>query len=109
MRQAKNDRPNAFENSAAVKMFLVSAILIALLLKRQNMVFERALMHDVPKERELFVFRKHSWVKVMPNELPSHIGANPTVEAYELRWHSRVLGRVISMTIVRTWYDIRGP
>jgi hypothetical protein len=69
-------------------MFFVSAILIALLSKRQNMVPEGALIHDVPKERELFEFRKYPWVKVMPNELPSHIGANTTVEAYELRWHS---------------------
>ena len=62
------------------------------------MILDGALIHDVPKERELFEFGKYSWVKVMPNKLPSHIGANTTVEAYELRWHSWVLGRVISMT-----------
>lgn len=69
-------------------MFFVSAILIALLLKCQNTVLEGALIHDVPKERELFEFRKYSWVKVMPDELPSHIGAKTTVKACELRWHS---------------------
>lgn len=69
-------------------MFLVSAILIALLLKRQNMVLEGTLIHDVPKERELFELRKYSWVKIMSNELPSHVGANTTVEAYEFRWYS---------------------
>jgi len=62
------------------------------------MVLEKVLMHDIPKERELFEFRKHPWVKVMPNELPRHISANPTVEAYELRWHSWVLSRVVSMS-----------
>lgn len=55
-------------------------------------------MQDVPKEREVFEFRTYPRVKVVPNEFPIHIDVNPTVEAYELRWHSWVLSRVISMS-----------
>jgi hypothetical protein len=71
------------------------------------MLLRGALIHDVPKERELFEFRNYSWVKVMPNELPSHIGANTTVEAYELQWHSWVLGRVISMIMLELGMILR--